>query len=403
MAKKKTNKPNTKRAGSILPLTAAMVVILLAIGLGLIRLGLGARMQAALTTAQISARLAADSGLEQAQRLMQKKLADELTWDNTTLPAATDVHLPDSDARFSYTVTGDPDNSFLITSTGQSGRGEKTVCSIIVKKSLWKGIGVKEGIDIKVGATFSTDPAGSDFAIRTNSTKDSAITLKNDTVIPGDVVIGEGGVAEDVISGKATSVIEGDVYDSPPLDFPPVTAPAFLTSLLPTIYVYQPGVPITGNVKFTSLNVPPGGVQTVVGSCNIYVTGDIVLGNNAEFIVASDPNTASSSLSLYVGGDLEAKNSVGIDNETDNPANLQIYGLDTCEHIDLKAKGDIFFGYVYAPDADLDVYAKNQLAGAFVANSFTLKNSTNFTYIPAANPDIDNHEVTLTTRRWWEP
>lgn len=402
MIKKQSKK---SKSGTVLPFAVVIVMLLLIIGLGLTRLGLSARVQAAKSTADLSARAAADAGIVQARRLMNKKLADELNWDNSTLPVVTGVQLPNSYANYSFNIQGNQANGFQITSIGRSGVAERRVYARLEIESLWSGIGVKEGIDIKLGATFATDPPGSDFSIRSNSTEDNAITLKAGVVVPGDVIVGPGGDPDRVITDKATTTIEGDSYAAEEeIAFPPVIVPDVLTGMATSPYAYTPSVhigdPNSAAVKYFRLNtleIPQSGVQEIRGHCVIYVEGKTTLGQAAELIVMP-----GSSLVLYLGGDMEAKNSNGIDNLTGDATALKIFGTDNCEQIDLKAKGNVFFGAVYAPNADLDVYAKNELAGAFVGKSFNLKNATNFTFVSALmNSGIDDEQSYL-MQRWWE-
>jgi len=397
--KKKPARKTVK--GSVLPFTVMVVLISFLIGLALLRLGLSARIQSIRTTDTISARCAADAGIIQAMRLMNKKIAEETTWNNDNLPTMTNVPLPYADASYSFKIGGYPGSGFLITSQGQAGAAaQKTIYRRLGVKSLWTGIGVKEGINIKLGATFSTDPPNSDlFSIRTNSTSPDAITIKAGVTIPGDVVIGPGGDIESVVDTKSSTTIEGDVYAAEDeIDFPPVIVPAVFGALPSLPYTYTPGTPITGGTyKFSGLSIPNSGVQEIQGDCVIYVDGKTILGQSAELIVK--PN---SSLVLYLGGDMEAKNSNGLDNETGDARALKIYGTSTCENIDLKAKGDVFFGAIYAPDADLDAYAKNELAGSFIGKSFTLMTATNFTFVTALLDDNINNMESYLLARWWE-
>ena len=400
-------KKQSKRceSGSVLPFAVVVVMLLFISGLGMTRLGLTARVQAAKSTADLSARAAGDAGIVHAARLMNKKLADELNWDNSTLPTAAAVQLPNSYANYSFDVQGDKINGFQITSTGISGIAQRKVYARMGVGSLWFGIGVKEGIDIKLGATFSTDPPGGDFTIWTNSTQDNAVSLKAGIVVPGDVIVGPGGDPDRVITSKASTTIEGDVYAAKEkIDFPPVIVPEVFKSMPTTAYAYTPSVyigdPNSAAVKYFKLNtigVPQSGVQEIRGRCVIYVAGQTTLGQSAELIVMP-----GSSLTLYLGGNMEAKNSNGIDNLTGDATALKIYGTDNCQWINLKAKGNVFFGAVYAPNADLNVYAKNQLAGAFVGKSFTLMSATEFMLITAlTNAGIDDEQAYM-MQRWWE-
>ena len=140
---------NRSKRGTVLPFAVIVVILLLIIGLGLSRLGLNARVQAAKSTADLSARAAADAGIVQARRLMNKKLADELNWDNSTLPEVIGVQLANSYANYNFNIKGNKTNGFKISSVGKSGVAERKVYAKLGVDSLWTGIGVKEGIDIK--------------------------------------------------------------------------------------------------------------------------------------------------------------------------------------------------------------------------------------------------------------
>ena len=401
----KIKKPFIKRfrSGSVLPFAVTMVVLLFIIGLGLMRLGLGARLACAKTTAQLTARAAADAGFIQAMRLMNARLASK-PWDGSPIAAVSDVPLAGADATFSYTVT-DAGSYYQIASTGKSGSAQRTVYGRLAIGSLLFGIGVKDIIDVKVGAIFNA-PADSGFAIRTNSVVDNAIVLKSGVTIPGDVICGPGGNTDDVVNIKSSTVITGETYSAmDEIDFPPVVLPADLQSTALTNYNYVAGTPIIGSVdpanprciKLDNIDIPNGGVQRIQGHCKIYVVGTTTLRQSAELIVDS-----GASMQMYLGGNMVAGNSNGLDNlNTNLPEALTIYGLSTCTQMDLKAKGDVFFGYVYVPDAALRVYAKNTLAGAFVGKSFTLTNSASFTFIPPTNTD-DNDPDSYLFLRWWE-
>lgn len=359
--------------GSVLPFAIMIVILLAILGIGLIQLGQSARLTSAKTITQLAARAAADAGFTEAVHKMNAELAKG-TWDGTPIPSQPDIALPNSDATYSYTVTKESDSVtnesyYLVSATGKDAFFQKNEFGRLYLESLLFGIGVKEGIDVKVDVNFKV-PKGKKFALRTNSIADNAIILKSGIVVPGDVVCGPGGDTQKVVDTKATTVITGDVYSaSDKIDFPSVVVPADLVAAPVTKYVYKAGTPIVGSgdpchpavIKFDTIDIPQSGSQQIQGYCKIYVMGSTILRQSAELIV-----TNGASLRLYLGSFLEAKNSNGIDNlNSDIPDTLKIYGLDSCKYIDLKAKGDVLFGYVYAPEADLNVYAKNEIAVLF--------------------------------------
>jgi len=94
----------SKKRGSALPLAVVAVLILLAMGTGLLSLGLQSRIISIRTTSDIAARSAADAGLIKALFEMNEKLKVE-PWNGSSLPLGTNISLPNCDAVFSYTVT----------------------------------------------------------------------------------------------------------------------------------------------------------------------------------------------------------------------------------------------------------------------------------------------------------
>jgi len=253
-----TKKMKKNKRGSILPFAVVLVILLFVMGLALTRLGLNARMAAARTTAEISARAAADAGFAQAIRLMNKSLAKK-PWDGTPIPAVSDVMLSGSDARYSYNVTK-KGTYYQVASTGESGIAQRKVYGILTLESLLSGIGVKKVIDLKVGVTFSAKPK-SRFAMRTNSIEDNAIILKSGVTIPGDVICGPGGDPDEVINVKSTTTILGDSYAAQSeIDFPPVVLPDDIKNVPLTPYTYSPGSPIVGSADPTKFTyIPPKG------------------------------------------------------------------------------------------------------------------------------------------------
>ncbi len=383
--------------GLVLSLVAIMIVVLLFTGLGLLKLGSGARIKAAVATSGISATAAADAGMTQAKRLMNKKLVDELVWDNDILPSETDTPLANANASYTFDVSGDP-SGFTVTSTGRSGRLTKTVYSNLTVGSIFTGISVDGTIDLKNGVTLGTIPAGGNLDIRTNSVVNDSILLKAGVVVPGDVVVGPGGDVDDVINSKQTVVIQGNSYAAQDeVIFPPVVVPSALDSLSLTAYTYIPGVPISGNVKFDSISIPNFGSQEFNGECKVYVLGDIDLSNSAGITV-----TAGSSLTLYLAGDMNGSNSAGVTNATNDATKFSLYGLDTCTSVDLKNDAD-FYGTIYAPNADLLIRNGGDLYGGFVGKTFEMKNAGSFYFdIDLANAGINEIDACFNVQRWWE-
>jgi Tfp pilus assembly protein PilX len=91
-----TNKQSRRnKRGFVLPLTIAVILLLTVMGLALQSLGLGARMQAARTTAEITARAAADAGLTKAVFEMNQNQNGE-TWSFSNITPEVGIVLPNA-------------------------------------------------------------------------------------------------------------------------------------------------------------------------------------------------------------------------------------------------------------------------------------------------------------------
>lgn len=265
------------------------------------------------------------------------------------------------------------------------------------------GILVKENCTIMTDSQLRTIPDGDDIvAIFTNSTESppsGGVMLGNGVVVPGDVIIGPGGDVDVAIIEKKDAVIEGETYAAEDLiEFPSKLPPIlslgswFVDPNDPTTAtIYEDGRYdnlTLGSSKIVSKLFIHGDPTVNNGEVCIFVTGDVIIGRDAQIIV-----TGGSSLRLYIGGDLRLKNCSTITNEiipalstpTDQQiiaaaSSIRIYGLNTCTSINTGEKTDIY-GVVYAPEADINLYGR--IYGGFLGKSITMKHSSAFFAIPS--------------------
>ena len=107
-------------------------------------------------------------------------------------------------------------------------------------------------------------------------------------------------------------------------------------------------------------------------------------------------------MTLYVDGNFISGNSAGINNETEIPGNLALYGTGQNQKFELKAKTD-WYGVVYAPDADIIVKAKSNVYGSFVGNSLVNKSEgTIYHDISLRKAGIDDFGVRFIVDQWTE-
>nr|NIP28504.1 hypothetical protein [Phycisphaerae bacterium]NIP55954.1 hypothetical protein [Phycisphaerae bacterium]NIS54520.1 hypothetical protein [Phycisphaerae bacterium]NIU12155.1 hypothetical protein [Phycisphaerae bacterium]NIU60000.1 hypothetical protein [Phycisphaerae bacterium] len=379
----------SQRGGFALAMVLTAVILLLVVGIGLMSVGTFERLRGVRNSSEIAARNAADTGLTKALFTMNRML-EKKTWNDNNLPHVTNELIPYVDSTFSYQVTksttADGNDLYSIRCTGKSGRYQKTVnCALELKGIFEYAIYTLGNLNLKSGTTISAYNQDADdppLQIGTESTDAGAITAKTGVTIDGDVVVGPGGDPDVVINNTTEAAITGETYPSLTTHkTPDVIVPQYLVDMVSSGTIGTSAT-VSSAAKYDSINLggstgyDPNKTDKVNVDSNveIYVTGDLKLGNGDEVIIQPD-----ASLIIYLGGNLYVDNSGAINNLTKDPRKLQIYGLETCLSMDFKNSGT-FYGAIYAPDADVHLYNSFNLYGAVIANSFLQDVNANFYY-----------------------
>jgi cytoskeletal protein CcmA (bactofilin family) len=400
----------TDANGFVLPLVIVLIIVLFFIGGGLLTLGFEARIQALRNTQDIYARAAADAGVAQALLKMNNKILAEPTWDNSTLGllAETDVHLPNSNADYSFNITGSPATGFTIVSTGTSGIRQRTIYATTRLKSVFDyTVLVKRNLVLYpntsvIGYNSTTGEVGVPIQIGTASLEDDSIIILNNATVDGDVLVGVGGEPDDIINSKG--VITGITDDLPQIVFfPEIDKPDLSDATPANLTIKGTTVTITGSGNYDSINLSQqatiSGILEIDGTVQLYVTGDIELGQGCEIVIKNN----GSSLELYLVGDMSAKEDAGINNETTIPGNFKLFGVGSEEQIiELKAKND-FYGAVYAPYADISIKAGGDIFGSFTGDNFEMKSKSVISGDAALlDVDINDTGVYFAINSWRE-
>ncbi len=390
----------SKKRGSAIPLAVVAVLILLAMGTGLLSLGLQSRIISIRTASDIAARSAADAGLIKALFEMNEKLKVE-PWNGSSLPQETNISLPNCDAVFSYTVTGDLGSGYTVESTGVSGPAQRTVsCTLQLQGPFEAAIFTKDGMELNNSAVvdwYNNTEDDKIMQIGTNSTASGSVVLRNSATVYGDVVVGMGGDPSVVINDYGATVTGDTRALTERYVMQPVTVPEWLESL-PSNGPIQNDTTISNSARYSSIDLGNSETVTITGGdITLYITGGIILGNSAELGIEND-----ASLVLYLGGDFEGKNSSTVNNETQDSQKLKIYGLDSCETIQFKNSSD-FYGAIYAPNADVVMNNSANIYGSVVSKSFDQRNSGTFNYdVMLRDVSINDEAVYFTITNWHE-
>lgn len=372
-----------RQRGFVLPMVMIISLILSIVGFSLLRLGVDARLGSERYSTKVEARTAADAGLAVALYQMNRKLQAEETWDNSNLPAGDAIPLLQTLSNYSYKVTGDPVSGFTIESIGVQGGTQHRVIGTLRAQSVFgNGISTKNGIllapnSVVDGYNSITKEINLSGEVGTNSTSFQSVIVASGTTVKGDIAVGVGGVPSSIVRNHGT--VQGEIYAmSETIPFPTVTAPDLKKHFKD---ISADGKTVTLNPKdsgtYSNISVNGNGavLKIVGGDVVLNVTRDIRLGQDTEICISP-----GATLTLYLSGDLEAKNDSGINNLTKSPQAFTLYGTGTrTQEIDLKAKGE-FYGAVYAPKADMTVYANGDIYGSFVSNTLAIKSHSNLHY-----------------------
>jgi len=407
----------SRRRGWAISTVMSIIVLLVVIGMGMLSLSMRAEAFAIRSNNEMIARCAADAGVTKVLNLMnQKYQGGSLSDVYEVLSPGGDIvwqgsreTLPNCDGSFSYQVSLSTDWTFPVKVTGESGRAQKAVnCALKLKGPFEYAVLTRGDIVLK-SATIVSGYNSSDASdlntnarIATMSTDSDSITLNSGVTVNGTVYVGVDGWPDTVIKDLgATTGPKFAMSEEPPL--PQVVVPAltdYSSDIIAkgetiTVTPAQSGIYDSIQLKKAALS---GVLEISGGDVVLVITDDIQMGQNCEIVI-----NEGSSLTLYLAGDLNADNNSGFNNRTKIPGNLKIFGTSTEEQqMDIKAKSDVF-GVVYAPNADVTVYAAGDVYGSFVTSNFELKSGGNFYYDRALKDYMDKKELLrFVLNRWQE-
>jgi hypothetical protein len=133
----------------------------------------------------------------------------------------------------------------------------------------------------------------------------------------------------------------------------------------------------TGNYQVSSLGMNGQDELLVRGDTVLYITGEFSMTGNTKITILP-----GASLKVYVAGDVNLSGN-GIMNLNEDATKFSIYGLPTCDEIDISGNAS-FTGTIYAPQADVDLNGSGSsiydVVGAVVAKSAKFNGNFQFHY-----------------------
>jgi hypothetical protein len=385
------NNTQQKRSGSILLPVMIAVLVLFVIAVAMMGLGRVFRLQSVQHHSAITAQLAADAGLSRSIYDMGEKLKQK-PWSNAGLPSGSE-YLPSDSGSFEYKVSGNFVNGYEVESTGKSRQASRTVKATLRLVGLYEyGIYVGNFIDLQRGASITGinfGPSERPLEIATSSSDFQQIVLSKKSLVDGNVMSGFGSDPDSVVQIKGDADVTGDISAMAANWEPPfVEVPDYLKAL-PSLGILEDGTTLANNARVDAIDLKKGQTITIDGEVELFVDGDIDLGQNSHIeLVTNDPDA---SLAIYVEGNVIERKGASMNNFTYDSRKFSLFGGPTTKSIQLKKDG-AFYGTIYAPNAEVVVHGKMDIAGAVVADSFTLKRRGDF-YYDAQLRDVSTDDV----------
>ncbi len=235
-------------------------------------------------------------------------------------------------------------------------------------------LSLSEGVTVD-GYNFE---AGEDpLSIGSLSIDASAIALNADVTVDGNVEVAPGGDPDSVIHYGTGSEVTGEVnVQDEDWPMPLVEVPAALAGAVTQGTINGPQT-ITTSGKYSGINLGKDDVLTIDGDVQLYVTGDIGLGQAARIEV----NTANpdARLTLYMGGDLVGEKDAALTNPSADATRMILVGLETCQRFELNNSG-LVHAAIYTPNADVIFNSLVELYGSVVGRTFIQNNGANVHY-----------------------
>jgi hypothetical protein len=323
------------------------------------------------------------------------------------LPSDPDI----TDIFFEYLPTGAPaltriaENEYEFTVRGYGSRNADADIHVTFKnRSAFKfgafgdkGIKASEhsyfyGYD----STVSLTPLGDDGTNQCDIGSNHSVTLSGNTEVHGHIGLG---------GSETTTAV-----------YTPIGNPE------PRIFGTGNGVRTVGQVGPDPLGIVGGEYAKKLNDCRTFsdngmIPADLILGNgesvtlvgktgganyyftNIEFKTGATMHIDSLAgpVNLFISGELDGKNG-SITHASGDPKKFTIFS-DSSDPLSLS-NTTAFYGVVYAPFADLDVFNGAAFYGAILAKTVDVKNSVNFYFDLALKNKYLSKEVAMSS--WYE-
>jgi len=240
---------------------------------------------------------------------------------------------------------------------------------------------------------------GSDGDVGTNSTAAGAVTLGNNATVNGDAVVGyQGDPATGIVTGNGATITGTQTAETENKDMPSVPAPTGLANCGNLSVAGTQTISASG--QYGNVTVNNNAILNISADCTLYITGTLTMGNNSQLRI-----TNGARVQIYFGGDWSLSNNCQINNLSQDPTNLIMYGTDTFTGSKTFSNNTATYAAMYFPKADIAVYNNGDVSGSIIAKSVALTNNASIHFDEAllnVRPDFVTGSSGVSVKSWQE-
>ena len=396
--------------------TAMMFVLIMSI-IGAVAYVITANDAAIAVNLEVSRKAfySADAGVHFALASIQKNLKT----NTMTLPETDEVAVslspcllpsdPDiTDIRFEYLPIGAPvltriaENEYQFTVRGYGSRNADADILVTFKnRSAFKfGAFGDKGFTAPAlsnfygyDSTVTLTPSGDDGTNSCDIGSNQRVGLSDHTEVYGHIGLGSNGAVDAVYipSGSPEPLIHGE-GDAVRTVGPVAPDPLGVSAGVYAQKISDCRISNNNGIIPSELTIETGQAVTLngkSGGANYYFT-KIELKTGASMTI----DTSAGPVHIYLSGEFDGKNGT-ITHAEGDPKKLAIFS-NTADPISLS-NSSAFYGVIYAPYADLDIYNHAPLYGAILAGTVDMKNSGNFYFDRALKDKYLTQDVVMTS------
>jgi Tfp pilus assembly protein PilX len=235
----------------------------------------------------------------------------------------------------------------------------------------------------------------------TNASGYGCIDLASNAELYGNAISGPGSDPDIDIITRGNAKIYGEKQSLSSLKvMSSVLAPEGLAPMGDYYLEGESSDTISTSGEYTSFRITSNAKVTITADVTLYITGDFSMRSNSQLEIADGV-----SVTIYLGGSFVQESNTSINNLSEDPTQLMIFGTDSFTgEMDWNSNSD-FWGAVYVPKAHVRFCNNTDFYGSIISKSFELQSNARIHYdmaLAGLNIELDDSEDTLYKVKSWQ-